>query len=87
MINLFCIYNKTLKQYYSPNIMEYNLEAVKAAMYDVVNATTDNYIKRAPANYAVYKVAEFDSKTGKIHECKPNLVLELADLKEVSNGV
>lgn len=84
MISLFCIYNKTLKQYYSPNIMEHTLEAVKAAMYDVVNATNDNYIKRAPANYAIYQVGEFDSKTGKLNSMKPKLVLELADLKEVS---
>lgn len=84
MICLFCIYNKTLKQFYSPNIMEYNVEAVKAAMFDVVNATSDNYIKRAPANYAIYQVGEFDSKTGKINAIKPKLVLELADLKEVT---
>lgn len=85
MISLFCIYNKTLKQYYSPNIMEYTLEAVKAAMYDVVNSTNDNYIKRAPANYAVYKVGEFNSKSGKIEACKPKLVIELAELKEVTS--
>lgn len=85
MISLFCIYNKTLKQYYSPNIMEYTLEAVKAAMYDVVNATNDNYINRAPANYAIYQVGEFDSKTGKINAIKPKLVIELGDLKEVTS--
>ena len=64
--------------------MEHTIEAIKAAMYDVVNATNDNYIKRAPANYAIYQVGEFDSKTGKLNSMKPKLVLELADLKEVS---
>jgi hypothetical protein len=64
--------------------MEHNVEAVKPAMFDVVNATSDNYIKRAPANYAIYQVGEFDSKTGKINAMKPKLVLELADLKEVT---
>lgn len=83
MIKIFCIYNKTLKQFYSPNIQDYDLDSVKRSLYDVVNSDQDNYIKRAPANYAVYLVGEFDPKSGKIVSCKPKCVIELAELKEV----
>ena len=85
MIKVYTLYNKTLKQYYSP-FCDADTEAVKRSMYDVVNAPTENYIKNSPANYAVYEIGEFDHKNGKIDTCKPKLVVELADLKEDVNG-
>lgn len=85
MIKVYTLYNKTLKQYYSP-FCDADTEAVKRSMYDVVNAPNDNYIKIAPANYAVMEIGEFDHTIGKISTCKPKLVVELADLKEDTNG-
>ena len=87
MIKLFCIYNKTLKQFYSPNIMDYQTENVKRNMFDVVNDSKENYIKLAPANYAVYEIGEFDSQTGKLNAYKkPILVVECAELVQKENA-
>lgn len=87
MIKLYCIFNKTLKQFYSPSIMDYNLENVKRSMFDIVNDSKDNYIKLAPANYAVYEIGEFNSKTGTINaNKKPILVIECAELVQKENA-
>lgn len=85
MIKVYSIYNKTLKQYYSP-ICDYEIDDLKRNFYDVVNATTENYISRCPDNYCISLVGEFNDKTGIIDSRKPKVVLELADLKEVADG-
>lgn len=88
MINMYSIYNKTLKQYYTP-IFQSDPTEIKKTIFDVVNDKQDNYIKNCPANYCVYEVGKFDSKSGKIDvNRKPDLVVECAELvlKEQPNG-
>ena len=88
MIKLYSIYNKTLKQYYSP-IMEHDTTDMKKTMFEVVNDKRENYINLAPANYCVYEVGIFDVMTGKLDAYrKPFVVIECAELvqQEKSNG-
>lgn len=85
MINLYSLYCKTLKQFYSP-FCDKDDDSVRRNFYDVVNDSKDNMIKRAPLNYAIYKVAEFDHKTGVVNACNPVVVIECAELQEVAGG-
>lgn len=88
MIKMYSIYNKTLKQYYTP-IFQSDTTEIKKTIFDVVNDKHDNYIKNCPANYCVYEVGTFDSKAGKIDVFrKPVVVVECAELvlKETPNG-
>ena len=88
MIKMYSIYNKTLKQYYTPIFQSDTIE-IKKTIFDVVNDINDNYIKRCPANYCVYEVGTFDGKTGKIDVYRnPKVVVECAELvlKETPNG-
>jgi hypothetical protein len=81
-LNVYSIFDKAAEAFVTPFFMQNDGLAIRA-FQDNVNATDENNISKHPEQFTLYKIAEYDDKTGAIavDERYPSLLARGIELK------
>lgn len=82
-MELYSVYDKKMGVYGRPMPTEHLVQVLRG-LKQVVNSNEKAPLSMYPEDFDLYKVGEFDEKTGEIHraDLKPIFMQNLAELKE-----
>lgn len=82
IIKVYAVKDVAAGEFMSPFYVQNDL-MLKRVVKQAVNAEKQNVFNEFPEDKQVYCLGEFDSSTGKITSCEPDLKLNCIDLKDV----
>jgi len=86
VLNVFAVYDKKAQAYFFPSYFTYKGEALRA-FEDQANAG-GSPISKHRADYALYRLGSFNTKTGELVSClKPEFVAEALDFAPAKENV
>lgn len=87
-VNLYSVRDKVAGQYNTPFAAPHDAHAIRSIKMEVNRANEQNVIYHNPADFALYRVGEYDHDTGVTTPADPELIQECAALrKENDHGV
>lgn len=85
MYKIYAIKDNLAGDFWAPELAQEDALYIRKTKY-IMHQDTKQMIYTNASDYSIYKLGEFDVKTGKIVSCDPEFVVNLIDLKEVDYG-